>query len=349
MKYLIAACFITGCFFAVPSGADAGDTDQEAKAAFDRGRKLFGEEQYAEAADQFRKANELKPNWKILYNIGQCEAAARRYGLAIEMFQEYLALGGDGVPLERRDEILEEVKRLQLMVGYMEFQGGPNGAELTVDGVKRGALPLSGSVAVASGVEHIVVITSNGDVVYERVLKLMTGQSKVFDVDTTAESDAAATVSPAARAETPVVDEAGSESSDSVGDPAYETVQPADTEPPPDAHRSLKVVGVTSLSFGLAALAGWGVAGGLALKFRSDLQSDCEPDGCPPQREDDQMRLSTMLIASSVLLGVGAGFTALGVLLLAVHRKKGTESSSAVTAAPVFSSEFAGAAVMGRF
>ena len=57
-------------------------------------------ERFLEAVRAFRSANEINPSWKIEFNIGQCEAALKRYGLAMEAFEKYLALGGDEVPTD---------------------------------------------------------------------------------------------------------------------------------------------------------------------------------------------------------------------------------------------------------
>ncbi|MBN2530773.1 MAG: hypothetical protein JXR76_30580 [Deltaproteobacteria bacterium] len=43
-------------------------------------KQLFENEQYPEASAKFRKAYELKPSWKILVSIGQCEATAKNRG-----------------------------------------------------------------------------------------------------------------------------------------------------------------------------------------------------------------------------------------------------------------------------
>jgi tetratricopeptide (TPR) repeat protein len=92
---------------------NAGTKIEEAEVAYGKGRDLFEQGKYVKAAGSFRKAYELKPNWKILYNIGQCEAAAKRHGLALKAFEEYLSRGGDDIPPERKDEVPAEISRLK--------------------------------------------------------------------------------------------------------------------------------------------------------------------------------------------------------------------------------------------
>ena len=94
--------------------------EEQAKAVYEEGKLAFFNERFMESADKFRKAYELKPAWRILYNIGQAEAAAKRYGLALEAFEQYLAEGGDEVVEERQDAVMKEIARLRNLVGYIK-------------------------------------------------------------------------------------------------------------------------------------------------------------------------------------------------------------------------------------
>ncbi len=96
----------------------------------------------------------------MLFNIGQCEAAAKRYGLALEAFEGYLIKGGDDVPEEKRVFVDGEVKRLQGMVGAIEVEAS-DGAEISVDGMVRAKTPLVGPLRVEAGA-HVVVLSKDG-------------------------------------------------------------------------------------------------------------------------------------------------------------------------------------------
>jgi hypothetical protein len=135
--------------------------DSEASSFFSSGVELFNKENYQEAVVAFRKAYELKPSWRIQYNIGQCEAALKRYGLAIEAFESYLGAGGDEVPIERRDEVLKELERMRLMVGSIKVQG-EDGTEVYVDEVLRGTMPINSAILVTAGVAHTVWFVKDG-------------------------------------------------------------------------------------------------------------------------------------------------------------------------------------------
>ena len=80
-----------------PAGDEAKGDVSPAVVAFAEAKRYFMDGQFGKAAMKFREANVLKPSWKLFYNIGQCETAAKHYGLALEAFEQYLARGGDGV------------------------------------------------------------------------------------------------------------------------------------------------------------------------------------------------------------------------------------------------------------
>lgn len=156
-----------------------GGVDDEAKAALRRGIELFETGAYVDAADSFRKAMSVKASWKLYYNIGQSEAAAQRYGLALEAFEAYLVSGGDNVPVEKKDEVLEEIERLRLLVGILDFKA-PEGASLLIDNYFRGKTPIEGVIRVAAGPHHIVV-TRNGKTIYDSKVKIAGGIATTID------------------------------------------------------------------------------------------------------------------------------------------------------------------------
>ena len=161
MKYILTlTALLIGVAFGLAAFARDGQ-DDKASSSFNNGVKLFNKEKYQEAVEAFRKAYTLKPSWRIQYNIGQCEAALKRYGLAIEAFESYLGEGGDEVPIGRRDEVLKELERMRLMVGSIKVQG-PGGTEVYVDKVLRGTMPINSAILVTAGVEHWIWFVREG-------------------------------------------------------------------------------------------------------------------------------------------------------------------------------------------
>lgn len=140
--------------------ADKKD-EQRAAEAFKKGIDLYNTGKMDEAVGAFRRADALNPSWKIQYNIGQCEASLKRYGLAIEAFEQYLGQGGDEVPVERRDEVLRELDRLRRMVGTIIIKGEPD-VDIYVDIVKYANTSSRSSIQVTAGVAHEITFMKKG-------------------------------------------------------------------------------------------------------------------------------------------------------------------------------------------
>ena len=96
---LLIVCTVT--YIGLPASADKTAAPKKEKKedaaiqAFERGKYHFERSEFDDAAQAFRLADSLRPNWKIRYNLAQSEAAAKRYGLALEAFEAYLAGGGE--------------------------------------------------------------------------------------------------------------------------------------------------------------------------------------------------------------------------------------------------------------
>jgi tetratricopeptide (TPR) repeat protein len=128
MKRYLSGLWILLCVVCVAQTVAASGAQRRAKVAFNDGTELFEQQKFSDAARRFRDAYEIRPNWKLLYNIGQCEAAARRYGVALELFESYMAAGGDNIDQERTRELIGEMERLRNLVGFLDFQDLPMGA-----------------------------------------------------------------------------------------------------------------------------------------------------------------------------------------------------------------------------
>lgn len=299
------------------SGIAAADQMTEAKAAFEEGKELFVAEKYVEAADAFRKANELNPNWRLLYNIGQSEAAAKRYGLSLDAFEKYLAAGGDEVPQERQQEVLEEVQRLRNMVGVLEVSG-QDGDLLEVNGVQRGELPDASRVKIGMGQVAIRVLRG-GEEVLVRTIAISGGETIELTVPT---------------------DE----------DPGAENQLPGSG----DRKKKLRTGGWISIGVGAALLVGGGVTGGMALSMNGDLKDQCGDGSCTTAaKQEDLDKRDGLATASTVLLAAGGVVAATGIVFLVAGIVGKEESDSGETGevalVPSLGPGFAGAAISGRF
>ncbi len=163
------------CFTA--ANAPAEKANPKAAAAFKSGIELFKKGEYSKAAEAFRRANELNPSWKLLYNIGQAEAAAGRSGLALVSFEEYISRGGDEIGPERQLQVLKEIQRLREIVGTLDIEA-PKGAIIYVDDDARGTAPLAGSLFLAAGVSKQIRVTLEGKEIFNQAVRLSGKQSK---------------------------------------------------------------------------------------------------------------------------------------------------------------------------
>jgi len=334
MKGLAIA--LAGCLFLAAMAAEAQeDPKEEAKKAFAEGRALFEEGKHAEAAAEFRRAYRLAPNWKVLYNIGQCEALAKQHGLALESFETYLADGGDDVPEARRGEVLAEVERLRKMVGSIEVKA-PDGAVVIVDGLERGRAPLPGPMMVAAGKSRLLMVKLGGKVLLERQIKVSGGQTITVEAKAAAAGDAA----PADQGE----DEPDGQASQEPGDDPDELTEQ-------EGERDGKAVaGWVTLGVGGALLIGGAVTGSMALKLNKDLEEECPGGNCPEDQWDNNDKMKALGVTTDVLIGVGAAAAATGIVLLIVSAT-GDESdgSGEVALVPAVGSGYAGACIQGRF
>ncbi|MBN2804572.1 MAG: hypothetical protein JXR91_15875 [Deltaproteobacteria bacterium] len=175
---LIGVCI----FFSSAVVSAQYEDDDFAKSAFIEGTKLFSEGKFNDASIAFKAAYNLKKTWKLLYNIAQAEAASKRYGSALENFEKYLAEGGDEIDRERRDEVIDEIEALRNMIGDITFKG-EKGLMIYIDDIKRGTLPLPGSIPVSGGILHSVEIKDiSNKIRFKKDVLLRSSQTLLIDV-----------------------------------------------------------------------------------------------------------------------------------------------------------------------
>ncbi|MBN2715602.1 MAG: PEGA domain-containing protein [Deltaproteobacteria bacterium] len=161
--------------------ADDPPEMDEAKAAFKAGTEAYSAGDYRAASDAFQRAYNYHSTWKLLYNIAQSEIAAKRYGVALEYFEQYMAEGGDDIPVERSTQVMAEIQRLRLLVGTIDLTG-PEGATLYVDDFERGTTPFVGPRRIAIG-KHMVRVESDGRVLLEKEIFIAGGMTTAISTN----------------------------------------------------------------------------------------------------------------------------------------------------------------------
>jgi hypothetical protein len=178
--------------------AESGSTDVgEARARFARGVELYKEGSFDAALAEFNKAYEIAPNYRVLYNIAQVQRERHDFVAALRMFQQYMDQGGAEITAERRDQVTKEIAALRGRVAELQVQSDVDGAELFVDGVSVGVLPLGEPALVSAGVRQIE-LRKSGYLPSSRTLTIAGGETvrPVFTLEKSTSDAPAAAAAP---------------------------------------------------------------------------------------------------------------------------------------------------------
>jgi hypothetical protein len=316
----------------------------EAQDLYQKGVQQFKKDEYDSASRSFKAAYKLKPTWKLYYNIGQCEAAAKRYGTALESFEAFLAEGGDDISPDRREEVLAEMQRLRQMVGSLTVVA-PDDALVFIDGIERGKAPIIGKLLETAGRQHEIWFVKDDRKSEVKLFKINVEESLEIRFDALA---------------APTVD--SSQPLESTGS-APPPTEPAADNPPskpvvnpagPTAVRPPAFVGWITVGIGAAAVAAGSVMGGLTLGSKKDIDSsnNCVDQSCTSDQSTKIAQMKQQGLAADILLFSGGAATVVGIVLLAVHVKRSkndmTESPK-VSLSPALCPDFTGMSLEGRF
>jgi tetratricopeptide (TPR) repeat protein len=170
--------FLHVCLAALPaqaeSGPASGSSVDQARGHFERGAALFKEGSFDAALAEFKRAYEIVPNYKVLYNIGQSQIERHDYVAALRAFEDYLRQGAADVPAERREAVEREITNLKTRVASIVVKSNVSGAELFVDGVSVGTLPLDSDPLVSAGTRRLS-LKKTGYALLERTVSVAGG------------------------------------------------------------------------------------------------------------------------------------------------------------------------------
>ncbi|MBW2459762.1 MAG: PEGA domain-containing protein, partial [Deltaproteobacteria bacterium] len=159
--------------------AQAGDADREedadpraeASKRFRQGVKLYNDGDFVAALVEFKRAYELKPHYRVLYNLGQTSRGLKDYAAALHAYEQYLEEGGTKLKPQRRKEVEGHVEDLTARVGTLTVTTNVDGAEIQIDDVVVGVSPLDEPIVVNVGRRRIVA-TLTGHAPARRVLEV---------------------------------------------------------------------------------------------------------------------------------------------------------------------------------
>ncbi len=301
-----------------PAFAQGGDAKtpsaeslEEAAQRFQRGLELYKEGDYKAAQVEFKRAYEIAPNYRVLYNLGQVSYQLRDYASALRSFQAYLEQGGREVPAARRTQLTAELNRLRARVGQLAIEADAPGADVSVDDVWVGRTPLAEPVLVSAGQHKVSVLKAGAAAPLVRTVDVG-GGDKVelkFELGTT----------PAAAEPAPPP-------------PAATVAPPPPLPPPPPPENKLPLYAAWGAT-GLFAV-GTVVSALLARGEESTLEE--QRNEVPVSRgelEDTRGRMRTFALATDVL-GVGT-LVAGGVATYLTLRPPGRAPGAGRAAAPL--------------
>jgi len=241
----------------------------QAREHFNRGVKLYEEDDFRTALIEFKRAYELAPNPTLLFNIGNSYYQLREYADALRTLEQYVREVGNAIPKEQRAQVDRELEELRGRVARVTFQG-PAGAELSMDDTKLGTLPLSPNQIISAG-RHRLTVTKPGFKPTTKDVDIAGGDTLTIPFDLKHE-DAPASPAPSADVE----------------------------------RRPSHAASITAFSIGAIGLA-VGVVGGIgAISAKSDLDDQCSGKTCPRSAEDDLDAFDRNGVLSTVGFAVGA-------------------------------------------
>lgn len=231
---------------------------------FKRGLELYEEQDFPNALIEFRRAYELQPSYKILYNLGQVCFQLTEYACALRNFEKYLKEGGTNVASDRRAEVERDIAKLQTRIGRIEIVTNVPGVDITIDDTYIGKTPLDASVPVGAGRRKITA-TKEGRVPITRVVEVAGTDSTRVALD------------------------------------LVSNVTTVTTDAPPSKWTHWSTIGVIAAG-GLAVVGG--TTGVLALKASSDLKdtryAGTTPDDATTSK---QSQVKTLSLVSDIFFG----------------------------------------------
>jgi hypothetical protein len=160
---------------AADARADAPDAAavEEGRARFTRGIGLYRDGDYKAALIEFKRAYEVAPAPRLLYDIGQTDFQMQDYAGALSAFQRYLADSGTQVPADRRKQVTEDIAKLRARVGELAVTTNEPGAEISIDDVVVGTTPLA-PINVSAGARRVVA-TLKGHTPASKIIEIAGG------------------------------------------------------------------------------------------------------------------------------------------------------------------------------
>jgi hypothetical protein len=169
--------------------AQPSEIPAEARERFERGLDLFDEGRYDAALAEFRRAYEIAPSYRILYNLGRVYAETGDSVRSVDALERYFAEGGAAIDRRRRAEVEALLAEQRARVAQVWVRTNVDDAEIAIDGVlvlgADGApirTPLTEPIRVTSG-RHRIAARAPAHEAAERPVELPGGVVETVSID----------------------------------------------------------------------------------------------------------------------------------------------------------------------
>jgi hypothetical protein len=153
---------------ATSSVEPTAEQKKEASQRFEKGVSFYRDGEYQAALLEFKRAYELFPNYRVLYNLGQTSRELKDHASALVAFERYLA-EGDKIDAARKRDVENWIAELRTKVARVSVATNVPGAEITVDDLLVGTTPLAEPILLNAG-RRKVSATLSGHVPVQRYI-----------------------------------------------------------------------------------------------------------------------------------------------------------------------------------
>lgn len=143
---------------APPAAPSLADTlSGTAKAAYESGKLLYGDGDYAGALLKFRAAYDESKDARLLWNVAACEKNLRHYASVLSLVRQYLDEGATTLSPADKSEAETLLTTIEPFTAALEAKVSEEGARVYVDDALVGTTPLAKPVVVDIGVRKVRV------------------------------------------------------------------------------------------------------------------------------------------------------------------------------------------------
>ncbi len=166
----------------VKPGDEAKDSKKEAREHYQKALDFFDDEVYDAALTEFKKAYELSPSFRLLYNLGVTSERLKDYAKGLEFYDRFIKEGGADVSPEQARQVKDQIGLLRGRVSKVTFDVNVAGAEIYVDDVLVGKAPFDGVVVVNAGRRKISAVYPE-KAPWSRVVEMVGGEPSSVKVE----------------------------------------------------------------------------------------------------------------------------------------------------------------------